>query len=393
VSKPQPAGREPRVTTHYSGVPLTNGEKGSRVVFRSDSVAYQVGIPAVSPPPTVTPIAPPPIKLTPQQELDAVLEVLAAEFLGQASDGSRIFTRPAITATGLSAEAMHMVGRPGGIIQMSHKRVLLVGDLHGNDGNAQLIADSYGEEWAKIYLGDAVHRQRKSGMNLLDASEWVNNMDSSIATMDMIVRAKYLLANYEHYLKGNHDSFAPGLVECFVDRGLRLREVLVELRGEAYVQKLERFWQTCPRYIIVRGSQGVTAAAHVPIVRGGISTEQLINYPAAPVLAHCHRARGVDSVLEWGQAFRDYFPEDVLLMDKMLGLPATTVYVGGHTPKKGVSAYKVHDLKDETKIIPRHVILDASRDDILSVVEVCDGQAQVVDLKGNSGLAGVDLAA
>src|SRR3989339_203564 len=188
-------------------------------------------------------------------------------------------------------------------------------------------------------------------MNLLDASEWVNNMDSSIATMDMIVRAKYLLANYEHYLKGNHDSFAPGLVECFVDRGLRLREVLVELRGEAYVQKLERFWQTCPRYIIVRGSQGVTAAAHVPIVRGGISTEQLINYPATPV------------------------------------------YVGGHTPKKGVSAYKVHDLKDETKIIPRHVILDASRDDILSVVEVCDGQAQVVDLKGNSGLAGVDLAA
>jgi hypothetical protein len=219
-------------------------------------------------------------------------------------------------------------GEPGGLIEFpktDKREFIVIGDLHANVNNLRaLLKDSDNLEKARknkavlLFLGDAVHN---------DKSGFTYAMDSSIEIMDIIIGLINELPNNVVYLLGNHDSFAPELSKLGIQQGLLYHEALTAARGKQYVALMEKFFDSLPLFVIHKSF----LAVHAGPVRGGITRNELVNvrhftnYLWQLTWNRLNETRSTPSMKEYG-------PDDLDDMRRLLGCPKGIPVVVGHNP-------------------------------------------------------------
>ena len=215
-------------------------------------------------------------------------------------------------------------GRPGGLIELpASTPPVIVGDLHAQvDNLLKILSDNCLLDCLDtnavrlIFLGDAVHSETAGEME---------NMDSSILMMDLILRLKLQYPANVFYLRGNHDSFDPHLSKGGISQGLLLRNRLQELRGGDYVQEMERFYELLP-YVVVSDTY---IACHAGPPRTAAGRDDIVNIRDNPELAHdltTSRLQLANSLTS------GYTKNDVKRFRAALGLGKGTRLIVGHTP-------------------------------------------------------------
>jgi predicted phosphodiesterase len=219
-------------------------------------------------------------------------------------------------------------GSPGGLIEFprSEKReFIIVGDLHGNHKNLRAILKDSGnsEKLGKnkavlIILGDALHN---------DKTGFAYEMDSSLETMDLIISLINTYPGNVIYILGNHDSLGPELSKHGIQQGLLYRDALLGARGPQYVSLMQEFFDALPLFVLHR----YFLATHAGPVRGGITRTELINvrhfenYLWQLTWNRLNETRSTPSMKEYG-------PEDLDEMRRLLGCPSNIPVFVGHNP-------------------------------------------------------------
>ncbi len=214
-------------------------------------------------------------------------------------------------------------GRPGGLIELPNdKAPVIVGDLHAQVNNLLKILsenkflDGMESETAcLVLLGDAIHSELPREME---------NMDSSILIMDLILTMKRRFPASFFYLRGNHDSFAAKISKNGVSQGLLMRQRLLELRGKEYVAEMERFFDLLP--YVIKSDFFVACHAGPPLKK--ISRSKLINLHNHPKIAH----QLITGRLQRTNFLAGYTKADVKRFRKGLELAKRTPFIVGHTP-------------------------------------------------------------
>jgi hypothetical protein len=217
---------------------------------------------------------------------------------------------------------------PGGLIEFpktEKREFIVIGDLHANVRNLQaILKDSDNLEKVRankavlLFLGDAVHSD-KSGLTYA--------MDSSIEIMDIIIDLINECPRNVIYILGNHDSFAPELSKLGIQQGLIYREALTKARGAAYVKLMQKFFDSLPLFVMHKSF----LAVHAGPPRGGITRTELVNvrdfenYLWQLTWNRVNETRSTPSMKEYG-------PDDLDEMRRLLGCPRTIPVVVGHNP-------------------------------------------------------------
>ncbi|MDU9049983.1 MAG: metallophosphoesterase [Candidatus Electrothrix sp. Rat3] len=215
------------------------------------------------------------------------------------------------------------VGKPGGLIELPNNRApIIVGDLHAQVNNLlkiitenRFLAALEADTACLIILGDAVHSEVDGEME---------DMDSSILMMDLILRLKQHFPKNLFYLKGNHDTFSESLSKNTISQGLLMRRRLQELRGEEYVAEMERFYSLLA-YVICSDS---FIACHAGPSRRRVTRNKLINLHDHPKISNDL----INSRLKRPHYLAGYTKSDVKHFRKNLGLAKHTPFIVGHTP-------------------------------------------------------------
>jgi hypothetical protein len=219
-------------------------------------------------------------------------------------------------------------GSPRGLVEFpkgEKREFIIVGDLHGQVHNLRaILKDAKVEEKLRqdkavlLFLGDAVHN---------DKSGFAAEMDSSIEIMDIIIALINEFPANVVYLLGNHDSFAPELSKLGIQQGVLYREALTAARGKRYVAAMQDFFDALPLCVIHRGF----IAVHAGPARGGITRTELVNVRHFPQLLwqltwnRLNETRSTPSMKEYG-------PEDLEEMRRLLGCPKGIPVIVGHNP-------------------------------------------------------------
>jgi hypothetical protein len=236
---------------------------------------------------------------------------------------------------------------------------IFLGDLHGRvenlltvlSQNAYLEAVERGTA-AIIILGDMVHPE---------VEDRVDDMTSSMMTMDLVLMLKRRFPRGVHMLLGNHDSFSPELIKGGVLQGLAWSEALVAARGERYRDAMKELYQRLP-YIAV--SDGF-AACHAGPPKGSYDRDALVAL----------RTRS-DLVYEiiWNRPVarnrpNGYTSRDVNRFRKVLGLAQNAPFVTAHHPRSadGTVWTDVDDVKG-------HHVVFSSRPDTVGVIAQIGGR-------------------
>ncbi|RWX44795.1 Calcineurin-like phosphoesterase [Candidatus Electrothrix aarhusensis] len=199
---------------------------------------------------------------------------------------------------------------------------IIVGDLHAQVNNLlkiitenRFLAGLEADTASLIILGDAVHSEVDGEME---------DMDSSILMMDLILRLKQYFPKNLFYLKGNHDTFSESLSKNTISQGLLMRRRLQELRGDEYVAEMERFYNLLA-YVICSDS---FIACHAGPSRRKVTRNKLIN------LHHHAKISNdlINSRLKRPHYLAGYTKSDVKHFRKDLGLAKHTPFIVGHTP-------------------------------------------------------------
>jgi len=152
----------------------------------------------------------------------------------------------------------------------------------------------------------------------------MENMDSSILMMDLILRLKQHFPHNIFYLRGNHDSFSETLSKHTLSQGLLMRRRLLELRGQEYVTEMERFYDLLA-FVICSHS---FVACHAGPSRRKVTRTKLINLHDHPKIRHDL----INSRLKRPHYLAGYTKGDIKRFRKNLGLPKHTPFIVGHTP-------------------------------------------------------------
>ena len=214
-------------------------------------------------------------------------------------------------------------GLPGGLVELPKNIApIIVGDLHGQVNNLLKILsenkflDGIESECAcLIILGDAVHSELPGEME---------QMDSSILIMDLILSLKKRFPANVFYLRGNHDSFNPNICKNGICQGSLLRRRLIELRGSEYVSAMETFYDFLP--LVIQSDDFIACHAGPPGKK--TSRSELINLRSFPETAQ----EITNSRLKRSNYFAGYGKGDVKRFRKSLNLPKRTPFIVGHTP-------------------------------------------------------------
>ncbi len=214
-------------------------------------------------------------------------------------------------------------GQPGGLIELPDSIIpIIVGDLHAQVNNLlkimtenRFLEGLESETACLVILGDAVHSEVPGEMD---------KMDSSILIMDLILTMKKYFPNNLFYLRGNHDSFAEGISKDTISQGVLMRRQLLNLRGEAYVQEMEKFYQSLA-YVI---KSSTFVACHAGPSHKKITRNKLINIHTHPKI----RKDLVSSRLKRPNYLAGYSKSDVKRFRKGLELAKGTPFIVGHTP-------------------------------------------------------------
>lgn len=258
-----------------------------------------------------------------------------------------------LLTTDMSIRPLNANNKPGGLLEFSeddNREVIIVGDLHANKRNLKaILMDSQNLYKLKqnkaimIFLGDAVHDERVGHLQ---------EMETSIEIMDIII---HLINDYPDnvfYLLGNHDTFSALLGKSGIKQGLAYYEAVLAIRGKEYVNLMQTFYNSLPIFVIHK----YFLAVHAGPVRGGIYREELINIRSAtssPMLRQLTWNRLNET--RSSPSKKEYGPEDLDQQRACLGCPPDLPFIVGHNPmwKWGTSDSIWIDILDSEN----HVIL------------------------------------
>jgi hypothetical protein len=240
-------------------------------------------------------------------------------------------------------------GAPGALLELPDElRLLIVGDLHARVDNFLkiinencLLAHLASNSACLVILGDAIHSEIPKEME---------DMDSSILMMDLIFKMKCHFPENFFYLLGNHDTFDEALCKTGVYQGALMRKRLLELRGEAYVEEMQKFYDLLP--MIMKTDSCV--ACHAAPPRKNIDREQAINLRNYPKICQAI----LSNRLKRSHYLAGYDKRDVTQFRKSLGLSKRAPFVVGHTPLDPFNSF----WKNAGSIKGHHIIYSGRED-------------------------------
>ncbi len=214
-------------------------------------------------------------------------------------------------------------GEVGALLELPDElRLLIVGDLHAQVDNFLkimnencLLAHLASNSACLVILGDAVHSENPKEMA---------EMDSSIQMMDLIFKMKCHFPENFFYLLGNHDTFDDTLCKTGVCQGMLMRKRLKELRGEVYVEEMQKFFDLLP--LVMKTDSCV--ACHAAPPRKPVSRKKIINLRKYPKIQN----EILLNRLKRSHYLAGYDKRDVKQFRKSLDLPKRSPFVVGHTP-------------------------------------------------------------
>ena len=259
------------------------------------------------------------------------------------------------------------LGNVGGLLQLpGFIRPVIIGDLHGNIDNLLkiLCENAFLEELeagtaALLFLGDAVHAEEEGHLE---------DMDSSVMVMDLILSLKAAFPRQVFFLIGNHDSYSPDVMKGGVPQAVLWEKHLARLRGEAYTQALSLFYRQSP---LVALSPDFLAC-HAGPPRRKTSREMLIEARQVPELVH---------ELTWNRLKTKGFPMgykrgDVKRFRKHLDLPEEHPFIVAHFPQDGKNT-----VWENVADIPAHHIVYSARAGEVAVFTCVDHQMLPIVMK------------
>lgn len=216
--------------------------------------------------------------------------------------------------------------RPGGLIEFPKSvNPIIVGDLHGCHENLKAIIhhENNMEEIKSgksilIILGDALHNDQTGQMK---------EMQSSLDTLDYLLKIMYNFPNGILYIRGNHDTFDDRLRKSGIAQGTEFKSFLLQNRNEECVKEVEMFFQNLPMFIIGKNF----VITHAGPVRNGITREEIINIENDEnkymqlLWNRLHEFRGNPSLKEYGE-------DDIKATLEKLNMPEDTHFIVGHNP-------------------------------------------------------------
>lgn len=226
----------------------------------------------------------------------------------------------------LGAEAYRPLddrNKPGGVVALPQDLTpIIVGDLHAQVNNLLSLLSQNGFQEALeagnaalILLGDAVHSE-------VDGQ--LDDMDSSLLMMDLILSLKLRFPRQVFYIRGNHDSFSDTVFKSGVAQCLMWETVLRNRRGESYLEEMNHFYEQLP-YLVLTGDY---VACHAAPVKTRFDLDMLVNI---------HRHPGLVQELTRNRLRRRDFPAgyakgDVKQFRDTLGLPEDAPFFVSHSP-------------------------------------------------------------
>ena len=214
-------------------------------------------------------------------------------------------------------------GMPGGVVHLPKKMVpIIVGDLHAQVDNllTLLTQNRFLEQMSEgkatmVILGDAVHSEMDGSME---------EMETSLLIMDLILRLKLWYPQQVFYIRGNHDSFDEEIGKDGVPQGLLWAKALRDTRGEAYKKAMDRFYELLPFVVVSK----TYVACHAAPPKGKVDMDMLVNihkYPALIKEVTCNR-------LQRPNRPAGYTKGDVKRFRNTLKLGGKAELFVGHTP-------------------------------------------------------------
>ncbi|MEA3278850.1 MAG: metallophosphoesterase [Pseudomonadota bacterium] len=214
-------------------------------------------------------------------------------------------------------------GRPGGVVRIPNGLTpIIVGDLHAQVDNLLTLLTQNGflealetAEAALIILGDAVHSEVEGQMD---------EMESSLLMMDLILRLKLRFPRQVFYIRGNHDSFSQNEFKFGVAQCLVWESTLRSRRGMGYLREMERFYDGLPYLVLSDGY----VACHAAPIKTKFNLDRLVNI---------HRHPGLVQELTHNRLRRrtspaGYTAHDVKHFRETMNLPENTPFFVSHSP-------------------------------------------------------------
>ncbi len=214
-------------------------------------------------------------------------------------------------------------GNVGGLVELPPELTpIIVGDLHAQVDNLLKILseNAFLESMVRgeavlITIGDTVHSEVKGQLE---------NMDSSLVMMDLVMKLKLRFPYQVFFVVGNHDSFSPDVMKGGVPQGLLWENHVVKVRGEEYRDELALFYRQSP--VVVMSDDFFSCHAGPP--RSKVSRDMLVDIWRFP---------GLVRELTWNRVKRRSYPVgytkgDVRRFRKSLELAKDTPFIVGHYP-------------------------------------------------------------
>jgi hypothetical protein len=214
--------------------------------------------------------------------------------------------------------------QPGAVLKLPGKLTpILVADLHTKTDNLLNILSQSGfiealeaGDACLIIIGDAPHSEVDGEME---------DMDSSILLMDLILRLKLRFPAGVFYLRGNHDSFSERIAKSGIPQGLLWARALRNSRGKAYEKEMQRFYDQLP--LLVYSKHFIACHAAPPTSKA--SLDDLIDAYNQPKLM----AQLVTNRIYLPSRPGGYKRGDIKRLRKTLGVKPGTPFIVGHTPR------------------------------------------------------------
>jgi hypothetical protein len=251
-------------------------------------------------------------------------------------------------------------GNAGSVVELpAYLTPVVVGDLHGQVDNLLTILseNSFLESLSRgeavlILLGDAVHPE---------ADEKLEDMDSSVLIMDLILQLKLAFPGQVFFIMGNHDSFSPDVMKGGVPQSVLWEKRLTQIRGKGYCQELALFYRQSP--LLVLSDDFVACHAGPP--GASVSLETLIEARQFPELVHDLTWNRIKS-RGWPVG---YSKGDIKRFRKSLGLDESIPFIVAHYPQS-----RNETLWLDIDGIPNHHILFSARSDQVALFTRVNGE-------------------
>jgi len=222
---------------------------------------------------------------------------------------------------------------PGGVLELpADRNPVIVGDLHAQVDNllkilseGSLLDDLAADTAFLVLLGDATHKE-------VDGE--LEEMDSSVMIMDLIMKLKLAFPDNFFYIRGNHDTFAEEVGKGGVPQGILLRRRLRELRGKNFVRRMDVFFERLP--YVVKTSDFV--ACHAGPTRSQVAIDMLLDvkkYPGIKYELTCGRVSAPNRP-------HGYTKGDVRRFRKTLGVERHHPVIVGHNPLSRQQTFWLH---------------------------------------------------